>query len=176
LIEAIREHHWIDEALPRMCAQAASEPVPESWQSHFLEHPGSRTDTALLAQCRVGAMSMQILARAAARPASAPQPLLSATWHLATELTDNPASVLRLFALGCKYGLPEMPGDLAVLIQTNRPQWIRESDYESSRKTLLDVFALRSDCPREPGLARTWLAEHSEMLRFNPDTQRYELR
>ena len=176
LLDAIRERGWLDAALPGMCALAENEPVPESWAAVFVTRPGPLTDAAILAQCRLGAMPAQQLARAAARPGGNLQHAIAAEWRAATDNAIHPAGLFHIFALACKYGVPELPGDLRVLLDAQPPTGPDGQEYESARRTLVDVFALHSGCPPEIVAARAWLVQNAARLKFNSSSQRYEPR
>lgn len=107
LLRAIEPHDWEADALPAMCAAAASEPVPEAWLDVFARHPKPQTSAALLAQIRQRTIAPFRVTEFIASGALPGREAATVLWETAVAGTGNLEALTPAFplAVGCSRGI-----------------------------------------------------------------------
>ncbi len=181
LLSAVQEQGWQAEALPIVARYAEAEPVSDSFLNFLADCGGPIASSALLAQARMGNLSVDTLERAALHSDFPEREAVASSWSNVPSHFRKYSMLLRLFAKGCKFGDERMPRDLFFLLHMDVGIWRRTWDNEENevnvaRKSLAELFSRCSDCPPNPTEALAWLTQRSDRLRFNPATHRYESR
>ncbi len=171
---AVSEHGWKKDAIAVMCERASDEPLPGSWMDILIDSDSPKVNAAIVAQCRIGGLSLDWLERASHREGFPTREAVSALWHSASERVSRPLRIIHLFGFLCKHGGAAAPGDLALILadDSNRAYADENADIEGE---MARIMSWRSDCPPTAEAARIWLNKNAANMRFNDATGRYEL-
>ena len=176
-LPAIAEHGWNKEAVPVMCQRAAGEPLPSKWIEFLLASDSPEVNGAIVEQCKLGGITLATLERARQREGFPALEAVSALWHTASERVIRPIQLIHIFALLCKLGGADAPGDLAIVLaddDSNRGTSYK-NENDDLRGEMARILSWRSDCPPTAEAARKWLNVNAANMRFNNATGRYEL-
>lgn len=174
---AISEHGWSKDALSVMCDRASDEPLPAKWLQALLASDSPKVNAAIVAQCKLGGISLENLDRASQRDGFPTREAVSELWHNVSGRVERPLHMIHLFAFLCKHGGPAAPGDLALVLADEDDGRVTIYDQESKdlKSEMARIMSWRSDCPPAPDAARIWLNQNAANMRFNDTTGRYEL-
>jgi len=179
-VDAVEEHGWHADALPRLAEWTAKERVPERWMDFLSVHGGEPEFRALIAQFAMENANPNALQFAARQPGFPERDAIEAAWLSTLRKRTDTTKRLRFFARACGVGLASVPRDLLFLLQLEEDGWrggeqVQKEEVTHAKAALVQVFAKYSDAPRDPVAAIGWLAPKADSLQFNPATRRYEM-
>ena len=177
LLRAIEPHGWESDALPAMCAIAASELVPESWLDLFARHPEPQTRAALLAQIRQRNVAPSRVAEFIANGALPGREAATVLWETAVAGTGNLEALTPAFPLAVKHGVEIIPRDLLRIMRFKRDDVATRNDtpFKTVQSAFVQSFSLRSECPPIVAAAASWLDQNALALQFDDASGRYQV-
>jgi regulation of enolase protein 1 (concanavalin A-like superfamily) len=178
LLRAIEPNQWIADALPIMCATAASERVPPAWISAFAASRDPNAAAALMAQIRQRNLSVSQVAEFIESGVLPAREAASTLWETALRNTANLSELRTPFTLAAKHGVEIAPRDLLRILRLSRDdmqQHFIGPPLKTIQSSFVQSMSLRSDCPADVPQAAPWLEQNAALLQFNSSNGRFEL-